>query len=66
VQGQRHLLEIVGVADAAAASRTFWTAGRSRPMRTAMMATTTNSSIKVKASRDCFHVRGSVMSWLRG
>src|SRR5438270_3296835 len=33
----------------AAASRTFWTAGRSRPMRMAMMAITTNSSIRVNA-----------------
>src|SRR5438105_943018 len=32
----------------AAASRTFWTAGRRRPMRMAMMAMTTNSSISVK------------------
>src|SRR5438094_2226297 len=31
----------------AAASRTFCTAGRSRPMRMAMMAITTNSSISV-------------------
>src|SRR5262245_7699120 len=37
-----------------AASRTFWTAGKSRPMRTAMMAMTTSSSINVKAeSRRC-------------
>src|SRR5262245_2429425 len=35
----------------AAASRTFWTAGRSRPMRMAMIAITTNSSISVKAPR---------------
>src|SRR5215212_8086136 len=35
----------------AAASRTFCTAGSSRPMRIAMMAITTNSSIKVKARR---------------
>ena len=34
----------------AAASRTFWTAGSSRPMRMAMMAITTNSSISVKAA----------------
>jgi len=31
----------------AAASRTFWTAGSSRPMSTAMMAITTSSSISV-------------------
>src|SRR5439155_20459338 len=30
-----------------AASRTFWTAGNSRPTRTAMIAITTNSSINV-------------------
>src|SRR5215210_4475107 len=34
-----------------AASRTFWTAGRSRPIRMAMMAMTTNSSISVNAGR---------------
>src|SRR4051812_27323764 len=32
----------------AAASRTFWTAGSSRPMRIAMIAITTSSSISVK------------------
>src|SRR5438270_11608708 len=32
-----------------AASRTFWTAGKSRPISTPMMAITTNSSISVKA-----------------
>src|SRR3954447_24294523 len=31
----------------AAADRTFWTAGRSRPIRMAMMAMTTSSSIRV-------------------
>src|SRR5262249_41802361 len=35
----------------AAASRTFWTAGRSRPIRMAMMAMTTSSSISVKPPR---------------
>src|SRR5262245_50173320 len=35
----------------AAASRTFWTAGSNRPMRMAMMAMTTNSSISVKPRR---------------
>src|SRR5262245_61778764 len=35
----------------AAASRTFWTAGSSRPMRIAMMAITTSSSISVNADR---------------
>src|SRR5438552_10648591 len=34
-----------------AASRTFWTAGNNRPIKTAMMAITTNSSISVKATR---------------
>src|SRR5438046_1658281 len=34
-----------------AASRTFWTAGTSRPMRMAMMAITTNSSMRVNAGR---------------
>src|SRR5436190_22586457 len=36
----------------AAASRTFWTAGNSRPMSTAMMAMTTSSSISVKPRRE--------------
>src|SRR5687767_7405216 len=36
----------------AAASRTFWTAGSSRPMRIAMMAMTTSNSISVNADRD--------------
>src|SRR5262245_15255213 len=40
----------------AAASRIFWTAGKSRPIRIAMMAITTSSSISVKAIR----LRGSV------
>src|SRR5205807_2678553 len=35
----------------AAASRTFWTAGRSRPIRIAMIAITTSSSISVKPRR---------------
>src|SRR5262249_3036799 len=34
-----------------AASRTFWTAGSSRPIRTAMMARTTSNSISVNAVR---------------
>src|SRR5262249_287746 len=33
-----------------AASRTFWTAGNSKPMSNEMMAMTTKSSIKVKPS----------------
>src|SRR5262245_32151577 len=36
----------------AAASRTFWTAGSKRPMRTAMIAITTSNSISVNALRD--------------
>src|SRR5215471_9454772 len=50
-----------------AAWRTFWTAGRSRPMRMAMMAITTSSSISVKP-----HLRGlggagvmGFFGWLR-
>src|SRR5262249_48099356 len=35
----------------AAASRTFCTAGSNRPIRTAMMAITTSSSIRVNAER---------------
>src|SRR5262245_52363602 len=35
----------------AAASRTFWTAGRSKPIRMAMMAITTSNSINVKPER---------------
>jgi hypothetical protein len=33
--------------DLAAAARTFWTAGSNRPIRIAMIAITTNNSIKV-------------------
>src|SRR5262245_22343406 len=36
----------------AAASRTFWTAGRSRPIRMAMIPITAGSSISVKPRRD--------------
>src|SRR5262245_60911215 len=43
----RLLAQVMRAAD----SRTFWTAGRSRPMRTAMMAITTNSSMSVKPIR---------------
>src|SRR6478672_10155479 len=35
-----------------AASRTFWTAGSRRPIRMAMIAITTSSSIRVNARRD--------------
>src|SRR5262245_57623952 len=41
----------------AAASRTFCTAGRSSPMRTAMMAMTTSSSINVKPCRRPFFIQ---------
>ncbi len=34
-----------------AASRTFWTAGSNKPIRTAMMAITTSNSISVNAAR---------------
>ena len=44
----------------AAASRTFWTAGSSRPIRMAMMAITTSNSISVKP--DGFRVRVRSMS----
>src|SRR5947209_1036670 len=37
--------------DRLAASRTFWTAGSSSPIRTATIAITTNSSISVNARR---------------
>src|SRR5262249_28409702 len=37
--------------DRAAASRTFWTAGRSSPIRIAMIAITTNNSMSVKPRR---------------
>ncbi len=40
----------------AAASRTFWTAGSSRPIRMAMMAITTSNSISVNAF---FHRTGA-------
>ena len=49
VDRQAHLVEVV-LHVLGAASRTFWTAGTSRPMRIAMMAITTSSSIKVKAA----------------
>src|SRR5205814_239754 len=49
----------------AAASRTFWTAGSSRPMRMAMMAITTSNSISVKARRGArAHVRMRLMGLL--
>src|SRR5262249_4215784 len=43
----------------AAASRTFWTAGKSRPMRMAIMAMTTSSSMSVKPDRS-LERRGSI------
>ena len=52
VQGQADLLEVVlALRRGAAASRTFWTAGSSRPIRIAMMAMTTSSSIRVNPNR---------------
>src|SRR5436309_1915336 len=42
-----------------AASRTFWTAGSSRPIRIAIIAITTSSSISVNARRDGDTGRGS-------
>ena len=48
VQGQADLLEVVGAGLRSAASRTFWTAGSSKPIRIAMIAMTTSSSIRVK------------------
>jgi hypothetical protein len=50
--GQAHLFEVVGAADAGRRSRTFCTAGSSRPMRMAMMAITTNNSISVNPRQD--------------
>src|SRR5688572_24123830 len=44
-------LRLLAQARRAAASRTFWTAGSRSPIRTAMMAMTTSSSISVKAER---------------
>src|SRR5438477_578048 len=43
-----------------AASRTFWTAGSKRPIKTAMMAITTSSSIRVKPWRRLGRVRSIV------
>src|SRR5207253_9674922 len=42
----------------AAASRTFWTAGSKRPTRTAMIAITTRSSIRVNPPRRERAMRG--------
>ena len=53
VAGEAELLQVVGATSCAlAASRTFWTAGSSRPIRIAMMAMTTSNSISVKAGDD--------------
>ena len=49
---QAELLHVVDALARLAASRAAWTAGRSRAMRTAMIAITTKSSIKVKPARD--------------
>ena len=51
MQSKADLLEVVLALRLAAASRTFWTAGSSRPIRMAMMAMTTSNSISVKALR---------------
>ena len=62
VDRQSHLLEVVArTACCAAASRTFCTAGKSRPIRTAMMAMTTSNSMRVKAGRDRRERRREVM-----
>src|SRR2546430_556525 len=44
-------LRLLLQADLAADSRTFWTAGKSIPIRIAIIAMTTSSSISVKADR---------------
>jgi hypothetical protein len=41
-----------------AASRIFWTAGNSRPIRMAMIAITTSSSMSVKPRRRADPARG--------
>ena len=58
VEGQADLLEVVDALAAASGLRAAWTAGRSRAIRTAMIAITTSSSISVKPRRvrDCMHV----------
>ena len=43
----------------AADSRTFWTTGNNRPIRMAMIATTTSNSIKVKAERARYFIENS-------
>jgi hypothetical protein len=43
-----------------AASRTFWTAGNNSPIRTAMIAMTTKSSISVNARRRGIAASGGV------
>src|SRR5438874_1413503 len=48
-----------------AASRTFWTAGSNRPIRTAIMAITTSSSIRVKPRR-ASDLPGDMVYLLRG
>src|SRR5581483_10664618 len=45
----------------AAASRTFWTAGSNSPIRMAMMAITTNSSISVNPLRQRDRVMGQAL-----
>src|SRR5262249_24397903 len=46
-----HWRRLLRVAVRSAASRTFWTAGTSSPIRTARIAITTSSSISVKPAR---------------
>ncbi len=48
-----------------AASRTFWTAGKSSPINTPMMAMTTSSSISVKPRRENMGRRLIVVPFLK-
>src|SRR5262245_13954879 len=52
----------------AAASRTFCTAGSNRPMRIAMMAMTTNNSIRVnpRRKRECIAPSFPRIGWAKG
>ena len=47
-QREPKLLHVVHALDPRAASRADWTAGRSKAIKTAMIAITTSSSIRVK------------------
>ena len=51
VEGDADLPQVVAALVRKLASRTFWMAGKSKPIRTAMMAITTSSSISVKPPR---------------